>query len=303
MTTGFRQPPSAGALLTLRHGPYDLVVAPECGARIVALRFEGRDVLRPASREALAEGLVYGFAGFPLMPYSGPIFSGGFAYRGSVHPLARTVREEPTATHGEAWIRPWAIESRTATAVDLILEHRPEPGSFPFAWRGTLRFALDADGLAVDMALTCRDHRPMPAGIGFHPYFPKPPGTRLRFEALAVWPPDAPEAVRLSCGPIPPGLDFAAGPDVSGLVLDRCYDGWDGFAEVVAPDGFRARLSATGALGRLQIYSAWDYPFLCVEPVSNTNDGFNRAAQGVACHGVTDLEPGQTMRGGFRISA
>lgn len=303
MRTGFRQPPSAGALLTLRHGPYDLVVAPECGARIVALRFEGRDVLRPASREALAEGLVYGFAGFPLLPYSGPIFSGGFAYRGSVHLLARTVREEPTATHGEAWIRPWAIESRTATAVDLVLEHRPEPGSFPFAWRGTLRFALDADGLAVDMALTCRDHRPMPAGLGFHPYFPKQPGTRLRFEALAVWPPDAPEAVGLSCGPIPPGLDFAAGPDVSGLVLDRCYDGWDGFAEVIAPDGFRARLSATGALGRLQIYSAWDYPFLCVEPVSNTNDGFNRAAQGVACHGVTDLEPGQTMRGGFRISA
>lgn len=303
MKTTFRQPRSAGTLLTLRHGPYELVVAPDCGARIAAFRFEGRDVLRAASPEALAEGLVYGFAGFPLMPYSGPIFSGGFAYAGSTYPVARTVREEPTATHGEAWIRPWAIANRTAGTVDLVADHRPEPGTFPFAWRGTIRFALDADGLSVDMALTCRDHRPMPAGLGFHPYFPKPPGTRLRFQALAVWPPDAPEAVGLSCAPIPPGLDFAAGPDVSDLVLDRCYDGWDGIAEIIAPDGFCARLTARGALSRLQIYSAWDYPFVCVEPVSNANDGFNRAAQGVACHGVADLEPGQSIRGAFRIES
>lgn len=302
MKTRFRQPPSAGALLTLRHGPYEFVMAPECGARIVALRFDGRDVLRPASPEALAEGLVYGFAGFPLMPYSGPIFSGGFTYRSSTYPLERTVREEPTATHGEAWIRPWTIENRTSAATDLVLNHEPGPGTFPFAWRGTLRFALDADGLTVDMALTCRDHRPMPAGIGFHPYFPKPPGTRLRFEALAVWPPDGPEAVGLSCAPIPPGLDFSAGPDVSNLVIDRCYEGWEGTAEIIAPDEFCTRVTATGALSRLQIYSAWDYPYVCVEPVSNANDGFNRAAQGISCHGVADLGPGQTIGGSFRVA-
>ena len=287
----------------LRDGPYELVLSPECGARIAALCFQGRDVLRPASADALAEGLVYGFAGFPLMPYSGPVFSGGFTHSGLVHPLARNVREEPTATHGEAWIRPWTIVDRTTQAVDLVLDHVPEPGVFPFAWRGKLRFALDANGLSVDMALTCRDHRPMPAGMGFHPYFMKPPGTRLRFEALAVWPPDAPEAVDQTCVPIPPGLDFATGPDVSELVIDRCYEGWEGVADIVAPDGFRCQLTATGAIRRLQIYSAWDYPYVCVEPVSNANDGFNRAARGVACHGVVDLKPGETLLGGFRIAA
>lgn len=302
MKTSFRQPQTAGTLITLRNGPYELVVAPDCGARIAALRFENRDVLRPASPEAVAEGLVYGFAGFPLMPYSGPIFSDGFAYAGSTYPMDRTVREEPTATHGEAWIRPWTIESQTSTAVAVVLDHQPEQGTFPFAWRGNLRFALDASGLSVEMALTCRDHRPMPAGIGFHPYFPKPPGTRLRFNALAVWPPDAPEAVDLTCSPIPPGLDFQSGLDVSRLVLDRCYEGWDGVAEIIEPDGFCVRVTAAGALSRLQIYSAWNYPYVCVEPVSNANDGFNRAARGVACHGVADLGPGQAIRGQFRIS-
>ncbi len=299
----FRQPQSAGALLILRHGPYELVLAPDCGARIAAFRFEGRDVLRPASPEALAEGLVYGFAGFPLMPYSGPVFSEGFIHAGVMHALARNVREEPTATHGEAWIRPWTVVTRTPRAVDLVLDHHPGLGTFPFAWRGSLRFALEADGLSVDMALTCRDHQPMPAGIGFHPYFPKPPGTRLRFEALAVWPPDGPEAVEQTCMPIPPGLNFADGPDVAERVIDRCYEGWGGIAEIIAPGGFRSHLTATGALRRLQVYSAWDYPYVCVEPVSNANDGFNRAARGVACHGVADLGPGETLQGRFRIAA
>jgi galactose mutarotase-like enzyme len=41
-----------------------------------------------------------------------------------------------------------------------------------------------------------------------------------------------------------------------------------------ARGGWRPR-----ALTWLQIYDAWDYPYLCVEPVSNANDGFNRMAR------------------------
>ena len=43
------------------------------------------------------------------------------------------------------------------------------------------------------LALTNRDHRPMPAGMGLHPYFPKSPGTILTFDATGLWPADAPE--------------------------------------------------------------------------------------------------------------
>ena len=40
-------------LVTLRDGGSELVVAPECGARLVAFRVDGRDVLRPASAAML----------------------------------------------------------------------------------------------------------------------------------------------------------------------------------------------------------------------------------------------------------
>jgi aldose 1-epimerase len=301
MSGAFRLPERAGALLTLKQGRHELVLAPECGARIAAFRCDGRDVLRPASAETLERAYVYGFGGFPLLPYSGPIFGGGFAFARQWHALARTVREEPTATHGEGWIRPWTVQSQAADRIVLALDHRPEPGTFPFAWRGRLGFALGPDGLTIDLELACRDHRPIPAGMGFHPYFPKPPGTRLQFEATGVWPPDAPEAVDLPCGPLEPGLDFRDGPGVSGRGIDRCYEGWDGRAAVIWPDGARAVMTAEGALTRLQIYDAWDYPYLCVEPVSNANDGFNRMARGVPCHGVAVLEPGRSLTGQIRI--
>src|SRR5262245_13729436 len=111
MKLRFNVPPSAGPLLTLKYEDHELILAPACGARIAAFRSRGRDVLRPASSEALSSASSYGFAGFPLMPYSGPIFGGGFRFGSEWHALARTVPEEPTATHGEAWIRPWTIVS------------------------------------------------------------------------------------------------------------------------------------------------------------------------------------------------
>jgi aldose 1-epimerase len=235
------------------------------------------------------------------MPYSGPIFGDGFEFAGTFHPLQRNIPEEPTPTHGEGWIRPWSIVEETSRCAILAIDYAPRSNSFPFAWRGRVTFELDARGLSIALDLTCRDYRPMPAGIGFHPYFPKPAGTCLRFDSTGVWPPDAPETVARSCGPLAPGLDFRDGPDVSEMVLDRCFEGWDGRADIIWPDGAGATITAEGALTKLQTYDAWDYPYICIEPVSNANDGFNRAARNVPCHGVVILEPGRTVSGHLRI--
>jgi aldose 1-epimerase len=143
----------------------------------------------------------------------------------------------------------------------------------------------------------------MPAGMGLHPYFPKEPGTILTFDHTGVWPPDAPEVVAEGCAPIEPGLDFRTGQDVGPLVLDRCFEGWDGVATLTAPDGFTTRIEADPVFGKLQIYDAWDYPYICIEPVTNANDGFNRAAIGVPGHAVVTLEPGRALAGTVTITA
>lgn len=303
MKPAFRQPRSTGALATIAGGPYELTMAPGFGGRIVSFRRAGRDITRPTPDEVLAEPSVYGFGGFPLMPYSGPLFGPGFTFAGVVHGLDRNVAEEPSATHGEAWIDPFEVEERGPGHMALRMEHVPRDGTFPFRFVGRMRLALSDAGLEIGLSVTSSDHRPMPAGIGLHPYFPRPPGTMLRFRAVGVWPADAPEAVATGCQPLAEGLSFCAGADVSAMVVDRLYEGWDGHAELVAPDGFRTTIAADGGLDKLQLYSPWDYPYVCVEPVSNANDGFNRMAAGVASHGVRVLEPGRSIAGTIRIRA
>ena len=107
----------------------------------------------------------------------------------------------------------------------------------------------------------------------------------LRFDCTGVWPPDAPEAVAQAAGRLRRASISAAAADVGPLVLDRCFEGWDGTATLTAPDGFVTRIEADATFGKLQVYSAWDYPYVCVEPVTNANDGFNRAALDVPSHG------------------
>ncbi|CAN5184977.1 aldose 1-epimerase [soil metagenome] len=303
MALHFRQPSHAGSIVTLAHKPYTLAVVPHFGGRIVSFRYENRDLLRRTTSEVLTTPRVYEYAGFPLMPYSGPLFGPGFSFADEDHVLQRTVREEPTATHGDAWIPPFDIVQQDAASVELAYDHVPVEGAFPFRFRGTLRYALSEAGVSIFLQVTSCDHRIMPAGIGFHPYFPRPPGTRLAFSATGVWPADAPEAAGIGCQSLTDGLSFADGPDVSEMVVDRLYEGWNGTAVVTAPDGFRTVVEADGALTKLQIYSPWGYPYVCVEPVSNANDGFNRMARGVANHGVRCLEPDASIAGTIRIFA
>ncbi|MGE3830379.1 MAG: hypothetical protein AB7F76_05225 [Parvibaculaceae bacterium] len=300
--TSFSVPRASGPLVTLTRGALQFIVAPEAGARFVSFTADGRDILRTASPQGLNTGTCYEYGGFPLVPYSGPIFGDGFRFGGEFHALGRTVPEEPTATHGEGWIRPWQILRQDAAALRLQFDHVPRPDAFPFGYRGVVDFSLEAEKLVIDIELICRHHRPMPAGIGIHPYFPKPAGTALRFDATGLWPPDSPEAVEQGCGPLEAGLDFRNGQDVSAIVFDRCFEGWDGLAELSYPDGHRTRIEAEGALTRLQIYDAWHYPYIYVEPVSNANDGFNRMALGVPGHGVQVLEPGQSLSGRMSIT-
>ena len=302
----FLQPTETGPLVSLEHGPYALTVTPAFGARLVIFRHDGRDLLRPTPDSVIAKPIVYGFAGFPLIPYSGPLFGrdflyGGFDFAGVRYELGRNIREEPTMTHGEAFVRPFRIREQSRTALDLEMIHDPTPGTFPFRFCGQVRYSLSDKGLSILLRVTSLDHRPIPAGLGIHPYFPKPPGTRLKFFSIAVWPPDGPEVVDRGCMPLTEGLDFAQGPDVSKIVIDRLFEGWDGKAEVIAPDGHRTVIEADGVLDKLQIYSAWDYPYVCVEPVSNANDGFNRMAAGVPSHGVRVLEPNRSIEGTVRI--
>jgi aldose 1-epimerase len=87
---------------------------------------------------------------------------------------------------------------------------------------------------------------------------------------------------------VPPEWDFAVSRRVDGVVLDNCFDGWDGQATITWPRrGMRLVLSATEAFRHLVIYVPQGASFFCVEPVSHANGtvGQTRLAAGAVLGG------------------
>jgi aldose 1-epimerase len=290
-----------GETVSLQHGAASLEVAPACGARLLAFDVDGEPVLRRVVASNRSSPPPYSSAGFPLLPYSGPLFSGGFHFRGVFHRLGRNLIDEPDATHGHAWLMPWRIAEQSRSALHLALDYVPSPGNFPFAWSACIEYRLSSRTLHIDIALTNASDHDMPAGMGFHPYFPRRSGTTLTFTHGNVWPADSAGAVRVTASPIP-DLHFNDGRELTEFSADRCFDDWDGTARLHYSSGRTTTLSASRTFGKLQLYAPWDDPFVCVEPVTNANDGFNRAFWEVPSHGVVILARGATLAGSLQIS-
>ena len=78
--------------------------------------------------------------------------------------------------------------------------------------------------------------------------------------------------------------------------------GWGGRARLDWPDrSLAVEITADPLFRFVQLFSTADADFLCVEPVSNANDGFNLMAAGVEEHGVQVLAPGQRLAGAMRL--
>lgn len=129
---------------------------------------------------------------FPMVPFAGRIRDGRFSYAGRAVQLPRNL--PPNAIHGTAFVRPWTIVAGDTLETDL----GPD---WPFAGRVRQRFTLDPGGLSIELALAADE--PMPAALGWHPWFrrvlsgsrddprPSSPPADLAFEADSMWARDA----------------------------------------------------------------------------------------------------------------
>lgn len=95
--------------------------------------------------------------------------------------------------HGVAHARAWQVDALSASSAELSLRYVPVAEGWPWPFVATQRLALTPEGLHAEMSLRNAGDTPMPAGGGFHPYFARTPGMRVRFEADTVWPMDADE--------------------------------------------------------------------------------------------------------------
>lgn len=281
------------AIVHLVHGDSVALVCPAIGGALAALRWRGIDILRPASDEAIKSGLVRQMACYPLVPYSNRIGDAQLQAEGQHYTLRANFPPEPHSIHGMGWQRAWTVEEQEANRVVLSLQHQPD-ADWPFACTARQTITLDAQGLHMALSITNRDTRAMPAGLGFHPYFPLTPGVRLQAHWSGVW---RMGADQLPCGSAPEAqaAPFAQPQLVAGWRSDHCYSGWDGVATLSYAQ-HAVRLTASEDCRQLVCFAPGDErAFIALEPVSNVNNAFALAARGVAYTGMRLLAPQQSM--------
>lgn len=296
-------PAGRADIVRLSAGPLALDLAPAHGAAVLGFTRDGVAVLRPVADPRL---LAFGdlpVAAYPLLPFANRVGRGRFVWAGETHRLGLNFGDHPHAIHGNGFMRAWTVVEAAAERVRLRLRHAPPadpPGEWPFAYDAVLELALDARGLSLGMALRNTDRLAWPAGLGWHPFFPRDAATTLGFLAQDVWRAGA-DGLPAERVPVGGAFDFAAARPLGETLIDECYAGWQGDAAIgLAGQGLSLRLSAAPPLRFAQLYVPPGRDFFALEPVSHMPDAINRM-DAVPDHGLVVLEPGATLRAAIRL--
>ena len=284
--------------VSLRNDFLSAEIAPEIGGGLSRLDWIGGSAAVPVLRGLAGSPTAPAanqLACFPLLPWSNRIGGGGFSCAGRWVPLQPNRAGDPHPIHGDAWLKPWHIDTRSETALTLTLNR--ETG-MPFSYRARMSYTLEDTTLLVSLQVVNTGLHVLPFGLGLHPWMPRSDGVTLRAPARDAW---QSGADRLPIAPmsLPEAWDFTRPRILPQDGIDHVFSGWDGHADISWPTtGIRLRLDADMAYYIL--YAPAGADFFCFEPVDHLINAHNMPG-GAACHGLTLLEPQQQLQRQFRF--
>lgn len=284
-------------LISIQHEDTELVVAPWIGGSVASFRIAGRHLLRPGSTGALDRRDPRGMAAFPLFPFSGRIARGRFPHGDGHVQLEPNFPPEPHAIHGQAWQSAWRVVESTRDSLHLAYDH--EGRDWPWSYRAEQHFQVGDRGLTLVLSLTNLAARSMPAGLGWHPYFPKG-DARLSADVTEIWQsgdamiPEGPVAIDESS-------DLRAPRVVSSLDLDNAFSVGAGPTTIEWPNRkARVTLTANPPLRHLVVFTPPAADYFCVEPTSHAPDAVNSRLAPERT-GYRELEPDESLSGKIEL--
>lgn len=277
-------------MIELADGPYTMILDPGCGGSVRSLRWLGR----PIFREQLLPGVLES-ASFAMVPFCNRIAGNHFIFG------SRSVRLTPNhptqpgepVLHGFGWTRAWSVDSVEAAAARLVLdfEHR----NWPWPFQAVQEFALTAGGIDMRLSLENLADEPMPAGLGFHPFFLRHGDTI--FHGLHASERQADGSFLSREGPV----DWWHGRPVGERIVDTTYTRRVGELTIAWPAaGVGLSIRPCGDLPHTHVYVPRGTSFFCVEPVSHLPDAVNAAAPGAR---MRVLAPGECWMVAMRLRA
>jgi len=270
-----------------------LTLAPELGASLVnwEVMATGQALLRHSDPAALASRTPRQLGCYPLAPWSNRIAEGGFARPEGWLPLAPNTAHDPYPIHGTAWQQAWQVDHHSARRARLMLHSK-----VPFTYRAVLDVHLHDGCLRLDLHVTHLDEAATWYGLGFHPYFPRYPDTRLRATARHVWLAEEGQLPSYQAQ-IPQDWTFDAPAPLPTTVVDHAFGGWPGHCVIEQPSaGYQLECSASGTEHFL-LFCPQGKPFFCFEPVSHPINAHHLPGR----PGLRLLQQGEEMSLGFTM--
>lgn len=283
--------------IKLRCEGYEMTLCPEMGGCVLQMQHEGEDILRSAHGSDSSAWDARDLSAFPMVPFVGRLMNGEIMGPSGLVRLPANMPPEPHAIHGHGWQRGWTLVRHDEASAELDYEY-DEP-AWPWAYRAAQTFSLSPQGLCLTMSLTNRSDTKMPAGLGWHPYFPRY-GAYLQADTTHVWLPqeDRHESIYSAPDTV---QDLTTGPKVSTLNIDHAYNVRSPLQLITLPKR-DVRLESDALFSKLVVYVPPGEDYFCVEPISHAPNAANLAMpQGIT--GLHYLAPGETLSGDIRLSA
>jgi aldose 1-epimerase len=196
------------------------------------------------------------------------------------------------------------VELATSTAIMATLDTRRFCGvNYPWPFTARLVYELSDTRLTVTTTVRNEHDRPVPVGLGHHPYLARAltgPGDEALlqlpyaryFETERALPSGPPVDVE-------PRVDFRALRPLGDTFVDDCLTGrTPGSIRIVYPKaGHVVTMGADDVFTHAVVYIPPGKPFFAVEPVTNANDAFTLHERGVDGSGLVVLAPGEALEG------
>ena len=166
--------------VVLRSDVLAVVLLPEVGARIHRIRAFGEDLLRTPADRAAHRDEPFFWGAYHMAPWCNRAVAGASTIAGRTVQLDANFADG-SAIHGLVSSSPWEERDDGSLAIRI----GGHEGGWPWPHEVSLAPAVDAETLTLDYRVRNLSDAPMPAGVGFHPWFRRP--VELRLPAASVY--------------------------------------------------------------------------------------------------------------------
>ncbi|MEM9224936.1 MAG: aldose 1-epimerase [Pseudomonadota bacterium] len=280
--------------LVLKSGPMMLDLDPHIGGSVRQLSWRGIPILRPAPKDDDISPLDCG--AFTMVPFSGRIADGLIDFHGTRHQIPPNFPPEPHAIHGFGWQSRWQIVA--CDAVSARLRHTPPEGAWPWEYEAQQLFRVTPEELRLTLFLVNKSDMPMPAGFGWHPYFPRE-NASLQADTHMVW---LSEENMIPSPPVlvTPHFDLTRTRPVRELNMDNAFSIGSTVQHMTWPDRV-VTLSSDPDFTKLIVYVPPGETYFCVEPATHAPNAINSDLP-ASQTGLIVLKPRQALSATIRLT-